>query len=1544
MNKKQLLLVSCLALPLAFWALSDDDGGETTYPVDVTEKITNPNLDDGTTGWSITASGGSNGVKAASTGNPVYTGYNCVFDAHQVVEGLEPGVYRLKVQAFSRPGSNANSVTVAVEDQENYCYIVAGDVEQNVVALTSQWLEESGSGSWSNHTVGGTTIYLPNASDAFADAFKRGMYDNEVEFLVLDDEPVTIGVKNTKATSGNFTSGNETYAGFDNFRLYYYGPLTTVTSEMADALVAATPQGKMNAELQANISKTVEALKAEPTAESYIALYKYNKEAKQSIATYDAVKAAFDKAAETELSAESRAAFTEAVASVQAAYDNGTITGDGADEVAAIEEALAAAIRADLANQSDKTALIVNPNLNDGTTGWTITEGSGGSKGVKAASTGNPVYTSYNCTFDVSQVITGLEPGVYSLKVQAFSRPASNANSVKIAIEDQENYCFIYANDREIHPVALTSEWLTSGGSGTWSNHSVNGQTIYLPDNSTAFADAFTRGMYDNELKFIVGEDGKAKIGVRNEAAYSSTGGSGYETYCGFDNFRLAYLGPVDQTAKIVNPQLNDDLNGWDATSTPGSGGNYGVKAKDSGNPVYTGYCCSFDIHQTIEGLTPGNYILKVQAFSRPKSNADSWTDAVAGKPLENYCYIFANDAKAYVKQITDEWLTSSGSGTWGQVSAGGQTVYLPNNSTAFADAFTRGMYDNELFCTVGEDGKLTIGIKNEATNSSSGDAVYAGFDNFRLYYTLDEPGDPEQIYNDAIAVIEAYKKIAAQAEDHAAFDATADAAITTLGEKTATAKQVEELQASVLAALKDILNTGKTDTGQFDLTPLIVNPQFDTNADGWTLEGDAFAWNSIGVLQAQNVMTGGKVYQVLHGMPAGKYTLKVQGFYQDQAWKQALYNREHGLEQNKLSLCLDSHKTQMKSIFDDARNMLASACISRTEDVGATVDGRGFPLLLSKVNEALAPGGYWTYIEAEVGEDGDITIGVDLDATTLASNWAIVDNFRLYYGERDTVVIAYNNNYTMPDDTPAPVVIRGSTAGYKAGQLYPFAAPCDIPDTCFKNIYELGGVDYTNKVAYVYPVDHLRAGVPSYVEFESDVTEIKVGQTVLRAETADEAQLLWDGGLVYPFYRTLTWRSKDLSKSIKGGAFFTDIQILDPMNMQFTANTENYQVRMFKQVTYTSSSSSVVSTYNAVSPARRDLPHAVGIPVPECDAAVTKEVKYGLTADLSDARTATVYNDAPICYIPNLIPGNTYYYEVVAGTDVISKGQFDVKGEVRMMYAPSVYNLRDLGGYTMQDGRVTRYGLIYRGGEVNGYHAPVQDDLTQLKALGIGAEIDLRYNDSYDQDRETNKSGYGFVKGDTYYFAGANDYTADQVLNTATMARLKEEFQFLMKHIRQGRGVHFHCVFGADRTGFFAFLIEGLLGFTLNDMYHDYEFTSFAAPAGNRNKSAIQERIAVVQGLAGATLRDKFETYWVKRVGITAEEVEEFRDIMLYTPVPVGINQVSTDRVTGATPEVQAVYAPNGTLLPLSAFTSRQAGLYIVRYTDGTTRKQFVK
>ena len=334
--------------------------------------------------------------------------------------------------------------------------------------------------------------------------------------------------------------------------------------------------------------------------------------------------------------------------------------------------------------------------------------------------------------------------------------------------------------------------------------------------------------------------------------------------------------------------------------------------------------------------------------------------------------------------------------------------------------------------------------------------------------------------------------------------------------------------------------------------------------------------------------------------------------------------------------------------------------------------------------------------------------------------------------------------------------------------------------------------------------------------------------------------------------------------------------------------------------------------------------------------------MKYSLNADMSDAKEVAVINAATICYLTNLIPDNKYYFAVESAGKTIVKGELNVEGPVRMMYAPSVYNLRDLGGWTVQDGKQVRYGLLYRGGEVNGYHAPVFDDLKTLMALGIGAEIDLRWRDDYDQDRETNKSGYGFVKGDTYYFAGANDYTAANLSEAATLNRFKEEFHFLMKHIRQGRGVHFHCVFGADRTGLLAVLLEGLLGMDLNSLYHDYEFTSFAAPAGNRNKSAIQERIAVIQKESGATLRDKFENFWIGKIGITAADVEEFRTIMLCDPIPVGIKDVELREKGGQEPTVKAVYNLNGVEVPQNALNRR--GTYVVRYTNGTSKKVTVK
>ena len=209
-----------------------------------------------------------------------------------------------------------------------------------------------------------------------------------------------------------------------------------------------------------------------------------------------------------------------------------------AEEIKATQDALAALNDgAGLKVGDEITFLLKNPNFTDGGADWTVNNG----KIEKKGSNDNPVITAYNYTFDVSQTIKGLPAGWYKVKAQAFSRPTTNQGSLDLvaAGTELENNCVLYGNDIEKNVKQLTDEWLTEAGSGTWSSHTVGDATIYLPNNGSAFSDAFTRGMYENELDCTVGDAGILKVGIKNTKSPSSQG----ETYCGYDNFRLIYLG-----------------------------------------------------------------------------------------------------------------------------------------------------------------------------------------------------------------------------------------------------------------------------------------------------------------------------------------------------------------------------------------------------------------------------------------------------------------------------------------------------------------------------------------------------------------------------------------------------------------------------------------------------------------------------------------------------------------------------------------------------------------------------------------------------------------------------------------------------------------------------------------------------------------------------------------------------------------------------------------------------------------------------------------
>ena len=180
---------------------------------------------------------------------------------------------------------------------------------------------------------------------------------------------------------------------------------------------------------------------------------------------------------------------------------------------------------------------------------------------------------------------------------------------------------------------------------------------------------------------------------------------------------------------------------------------------------------------------------------------------------------------------------------------------------------------------------------------------------------------------------------------------------------------------------------------------------------------------------------------------------------------------------------------------------------------------------------------------------------------------------------------------------------------------------------------------------------------------------------------------------------------------------------------------------------------------------------------------------------------------------------------------------------------------------------------------------------------------------------------------------------------NTASKNRYKQWFPFILNHIKEGKAVYYHCVWGADRTGLVSVLLEGLLGLTQEQMNLEYELTSLSF-AGLRPKSGYadgdhQKLIEYVKALEGETLRDKFDTYWTKEVGISQEQIDEFRSIMLIDPVETAIKGISlTEKATPS--GIKAVYSISGNELPTNSLNQR--GTYVVRYNNGTSQKVVVK
>ena len=335
--------------------------------------------------------------------------------------------------------------------------------------------------------------------------------------------------------------------------------------------------------------------------------------------------------------------------------------------------------------------------------------------------------------------------------------------------------------------------------------------------------------------------------------------------------------------------------------------------------------------------------------------------------------------------------------------------------------------------------------------------------------------------------------------------------------------------------------------------------------------------------------------------------------------------------------------------------------------------------------------------------------------------------------------------------------------------------------------------------------------------------------------------------------------------------------------DLSFNISIENDEVaRYLANTNYTETTASVIGNYATDAALRNDQPAAVSVPLPIQTCYAT--LSLALNSSFEDAVTFTVGAGSVIYDVTNLLPEKTYYYKIEADGSIIANGTITTTGQLRMMKADGIANMRDLGGWTNSDGNRIRYGKIFRGTELAGGNSYTASDadLAMLKEqLNIGAEVDLRMNG----DLASGTMSASAIDGASYYYANLSRWSED-ALNFDT-AKFKGAFDLVLSALKADKAAYFHCIFGADRTGCFAMLLEGLLGLPVDQIYKDYELTSFSS-AGLREKTGIDHKLQYINALQGSSLQEKFYNYWRGAVGVSEADLNDFINIMVDGTSPI--------------------------------------------------------
>ena len=386
--------------------------------------------------------------------------------------------------------------------------------------------------------------------------------------------------------------------------------------------------------------------------------------------------------------------------------------------------------------------------------------------------------------------------------------------------------------------------------------------------------------------------------------------------------------------------------------------------------------------------------------------------------------------------------------------------------------------------------------------------------------------------------------------------------------------------------------------------------------------------------------------------------------------------------------------------------------------------------------------------------------------------------------------------------------------------------------------------------------------------------------------------------------------------------------------------NIENDAVnRYINEVIYEPHDTSLIDNYRQGVKYRMDWPNPVIIDIPQTNLD-SLFIYCCDDENLQDSLNFHVSAENSKAELNNFIPNRIYRYEIKNGEDVLQKGKIRTSGQLRMInVCNTISNVRDLGGWKTADSMQLRYGKIFRGTELNGSHIATTEGIDILRGLGIGAELDLRAN--YNEGHNVSAFGFSSVpsSGDvaTYYYTSDSGQLPSHMTKTNWLIKWRLEFKFIVNNLRQGRAIYEHCVWGKDRTGYLSFLLEGLLGVSYSDLVKDYELSYFVYNTKS-TKDSIDKVFDYINTMPGKTLRDKFNAFFINKLGVQQFDIDYFRSEMLEAirKEDNGIKDINND--IELTKE-NILYDLSGRRVK----DVKKGNIYIIRDRYGHTRKYII-